>query len=283
MNIVILGGTGLVGSALQQRLSQKHHVSVCGRSVFESLETLTSHIQGRDLVIQLAGANIGKRWSKAYKQELFDSRINTTELLAQAIQTLENKPRVFCASAVGIYPQSNDCSAPWDETCTTPGHDFLAELGQAWEKASLSIVPQPVIFRFGVVLSPKGGALKEMLPAFQFGMGGPIGNGEQCFSWIHIDDLVNAFEWAIEQNDLHGIYNLTSPNPLKQKVFAKALGKALKRPAFMPLPEFMLKLMFGEGAEVLTSSLAVKPTRLKEAGFEFQFKTAAEALNNLLN
>ena len=283
MNIVILGGTGLVGGALNARLSQNHSVKTAGRSAFNSLNTLTKLIESADVIIQLSGANIGKRWSKAYKQELFDSRIKTTELLAQAIQQLDKKPRVFCASAVGIYPQSNDCSSPVDESCTSMGNDFLAQLGQAWETASLKIEPKPVIFRFGVVLSPSGGALKEMLPAFKFGMGGPIGSGQQCFSWVHINDLVDAFEWALENENAEGIYNLTSPNPLKQKDFAKALGKALNRPAFMPLPEFMLKLMFGEGAEVLTSSLAVKPTRLMDAGFKFQHPMIETALNDLMN
>ena len=285
MNITILGGTGLIGTALAEHLGAEHHVQTFGRAAFESLDTLKNAITGSQLVIQLSGANIGARWKKGYTQELMSSRIDTTQLLNEAIAQSEHKPeRVICASAIGFYPQNFNCEAPYDEQHTLPGEDFLANLSVQWEAEANNIAQQmpTLITRFGVVLSTKGGALQKMLPAFKLGLGGPVAGGQQCFSWIGIHDLCRAMEFVIAQPELDGVINLTAPQPLKQKDFATTLGKVLHRPAFLPLPEWQLKLMFGEGAQVLTHSAAVKPTRLLELGFQFESANAFAALEKVI-
>ncbi|CAN8142290.1 TIGR01777 family protein [uncultured Thiomicrorhabdus sp.] len=284
MNITILGGTGLVGSALQQQLRTQHRVTVFGRQVFRSPKTVMEAIADAELVIQLAGANIGARWNAIYKQEIWDSRIESTKMLGQALQKLDKTPRIICASAIGFYPQADDCSRHYSENHTQAGDDFLAKLSVAWEAEAQNLVDDEklVITRFGVVLSKQGGALAKMLPAFKFGLGGPVAGGQQCFSWIDIDDLCRAMQFIIERPELRGIFNLSAPNPLPQKQFANLLGKTLNRPTFMPLPLWQLKLMFGEGAQVLTHSSSVYPQRLLELGFEFRFADAESSLRHLL-
>ena len=167
---------------------------------------------------------------------------------------------------LAYYPQS-DCQHPYDEYAdpTPNGQHFLSDLSIAWEAASQTLVTNPedlIIFRFGVVLSTKGGALAKMLPAFKFGLGGPVAGGQQCFSWIHIEDLARGFLFAIDTPEMHGVYNLTSPQPLTQEAFGKTLANTLHRPFLIPLPAWQLKLMFGKGAQVLTHSSAVLPTKL---------------------
>lgn len=284
MKICILGGTGLVGQALKSKLNVQHQVTVAGRSAFASEQTLVETIKAANIIIQLSGANIGQRWSKGYKQQIWDSRIDTTHMLASAIAKLETPPeRVFCASAIGFYPETT-CDAPLDETCTTAGDNFLGKLSVAWEQAASKLASSEnlVITRFGVVLDKHQGALAKMLPAFKLGLGGPVAGGKQCFSWVHIDDLVKAYVFLINNPQLNGVFNLSAPQPLPQKTFAKILAKTLKRPAFVPLPLWQLKLIFGEGAQVLTHSSAVLPTKLQQAGFEFQHPDASNALKNLL-
>ncbi len=284
MNICILGGTGLVGQALKQRLSKTHQVQTYGRNAFDSEDTLLQSIHNAQLIIFLSGANIGQRWNKTYKQELWDSRIKTAQMLSKAIKKMETPPkRVFSTSAIGFYPET-DCHNPLDEHNTEPGNGFLAELSVAWEKEATTFCPPEnlVITRFGVVLDKSQGALAKMLPAFKLGLGGPVAGGKQCFSWVHIDDLVSAFEFFIAHPELNGVFNVTSPKPLTQHDFAKRLAKTLKRPCFLPLPLWQLKLMFGEGAQVLTHSSAVIPTRLQKEGFQFQFAEAEQALEDLL-
>lgn len=284
MKICILGGTGLVGQALKSKLNVQHNVTTVGRSAFNNEQELIAIIKDAQIIIQLSGANIGQRWSKGYKQQIWDSRVETTEMLASAIAKLDHPPkRVFCASAIGFYPENN-CDTPVDETCTTPGDNFLAELSVAWEQSASKLAPKEnlVITRFGVVLDKQQGALAKMLPAFKFGLGGPVAGGEQCFSWVHIDDLVNAYVFLINNPEWNGTFNITAPLPLAQKTFAKTLAKTLKRPCFVPLPLWQLKLIFGEGAQVLTHSSAVLPTKLQHKGFEFQYPDASSALKNLL-
>ncbi|MDG6777164.1 TIGR01777 family oxidoreductase [Thiomicrorhabdus sp. zzn3] len=281
-NIVILGGTGFVGRHLSQRLqSLGYLVNGYGREVFLSESALRTAVDGCDLLIMLAGANIGKRWTKAYKKALWDSRIGTNIQLAEVLKRCQTPPkRIVSASAVGIYPQAS-CDAPVDESCHEHDPGFLGRLGAAWEAASLALQPQPVIFRFGVVLG-RGGALSKMLPAFKLGLGGPVAGGEQCFSWVHIDDLVEAFLFVIKHPDMLGVYNVTSPVPVTNAEFGRALAETLNRPFWLPLPGWQLKLMFGEGAQVLMHSSAVVPSRLQEAGFEFTYSDVRFALQNLI-
>ena len=247
MKIVILGGTGLIGEALKENFILNHEVECFGREAFISFDTLLDAVKNCSLVIQLSGANISKRWSSSYKKEIWSSRVDATNLLASVIHSLPNKPKIICASAVGFYPES-DCKHPLNEMDNSPGNNFLAKLSVAWEAAAKSISRDTIIFRFGVVLSRKGGALKQMYLPYLFGFGGPIKGGNHCFSWVHMKDLIKAFEFILKRPDASGIYNLTSPQPIQQKYFGKVLAKALKRPFLVPLFEWQLKLLFGKGS-----------------------------------
>ncbi|AHF00643.1 hypothetical protein THIAE_01665 [Thiomicrospira aerophila AL3] len=284
MKIVILGGTGFVGRHLSRHLTEQgHQVTAQGRSAFKDLDHLTQLIDNQDVVIQLAGANIGERWNEAYKRELYDSRIATSELLQKALAKANTPPeRILAASAIGIYPQ-RPCGQPLDERCTDVDPGFLGHLGQAWEAANAQLTPAPLIMRFGVVLGLDGGALAKMLPAFRLGGGGPVAGGQQCFSWIHIDDLVAAISWALGQPTLSGAINFCAPEPLTQAAFGRTLAHALGRPFWLPMPEVALKILFGEGAQVLTHSSCVVPTRLTELGFKFTYPNATSAIKHLVS
>lgn len=283
MNILLLGGTGFVGRHLATALRQDgHQVTQAGRTAFRSLEHLTSLITNQQVIVQMSGANIGQRWNQSYKKQLYTSRIDTTALLARALQQLNSPPQqIIAVSAIGIYPQK-PCGEPVDENCNQVDAGFLGQLGQAWEQASQQLLPSPLIMRFGVVLGKDGGALQKMLPAFKLGLGGPVASGEQCFSWVHIDDLIAGFKWAINHPEQTGPINISAPHPLKQKDFARLLAKTLHRPYGLPMPEFMLKLIFGEGAQVLTHSSCVVPKRLQHTGFVFQYPDAESALAQIL-
>ena len=282
MKILILGGTGLIGGALERHLSTNHEVECVGRSAFVSQDVLNKLVQDRDLIIKLSGANIVKRWNSAYKQEIWDSRIVTGKQLKTSLDLLKSKPRIICASAVGFYPESS-CDKPFDESYKHPGTGFLSDLVVAWEKHSKNLSKDVLIFRFGVVLSVKGGALIQMLLPFKLGFGGPVAGGKQCFSWIHVDDLLKAFSYAIEHPDLQGVFNLTSPNPVTQGQFGKTLASLLHRPFLLPLFKWQIKLLFGEGSQVLTQGVSVIPTKLLQLGFKFDHAEVTSALKNIIS
>ena len=239
MKIVILGGTGLIGSSLKEDLLSNHEVEWFGREAFYSPNKLLSHLEGSDLVIQLSGSTISKRWTKKHLKEVWESRVDANNMLAKAIKLLTKKPRVICASGVGYYPESN-CENPLQETDNEPGNDYMAKLSIAWEDAAKSISTDVIILRFGVVLSRKGGALKKLYLPYFLGLGGPIKDGTSCFSWIHIKDLIKVFNFIMSKPDVSGIYNVTSPTPIQQKYFGRALARALKRPFIVPLFELSL-------------------------------------------
>ncbi|HSW63485.1 MAG TPA: TIGR01777 family oxidoreductase [Dissulfurispiraceae bacterium] len=282
MNVAMSGATGFVGTYLKNAFAaQGWTVSALGRDAFRSAETLREKLKAADIVVNLAGAPIAARWSDSYKKELYASRIDTTRALVSALAQLKNRPRLFIStSAIGVYPPDVEC----DEGSSGLAQDFLGRLAQDWEReashaAELGV--RTVIFRFGVVLG-SGGALAKMLMPFRLGIGGVIGDGRQPFSWVHIDDLGSAFLFVIGQERCSGIYNLTAPNPVSNKTFTKALGAALHRPAILPVPTFVLKMKFGEGADVLIKGQHVLPRRLLESGFTFRYPRIDEALKNLL-
>jgi len=208
MKIVILGGTGLIGQALQESFSKNHQVEVFNRTAFQSVKYLASIIDGSDFVIQLAGSTISKRWSEKIIEEMWQSRVNTNEMLSEAIKLISSKPRVICASGISFYAES-DCNDPKTED-DPQGEGYLTDLSIAVENAAKSISDDVTILRFGVVLSRNGGALEKLYWPYYFGFGGPIMNGNQCFSWIHIDDLVRAFHFLVNDSQSRGVYNVTS-------------------------------------------------------------------------
>ncbi len=247
-----------------------------------------------DLIINLSGENIGeKRWSEKQKENIIKSRVQSTLLLAKfcagrASQKENKKIRLFNASAIGIYanPQDTDKNS-YDESSeiSERPQTFLSQVAQSWEKAlePAEKAGVPVTkMRFSVVLSDQGGALGKMLPAFKFGLGGILGSGAQLFSWISLHDLVRAIIFLIDHPEITGPINLVAPEVLTQKVFAETLASVIKRPCFLKIPGWVLKLQFGEMAqELLLSGLSVKSKRLDQHGFIFEDKELKTALERI--
>ena len=279
MKIVILGGSGLIGKALAKNLSAAHDVHCLNRSAFKSVDVLFSLLNDCDLIIQLSGSTIAKRWTKKHLKEVWESRVDTTQMLSKAISMMNTEPRVMCASGVSFYPES-DCSNPYSEN-DSKGEGYLTELSVAWESAAKSISKDTLILRFGVVLSRSGGAFMKLYWPYFFGLGGPIASGNQCFSWIHIKDLVRAVNFILNNPKAKGVYNITAPEPIPQKVLGKALASALKRPFLVPLWEWQLKLLFGSGSQILTESISVIPKKILEEGFIFDYPDIKSAMDDL--
>jgi uncharacterized protein (TIGR01777 family) len=283
MQIALTGATGFIGSYLVDVFLEKNwKVTPIGRGDLAlSSKDLAKKIDGSEIIVNLAGANIVKRWTDAYKKELYSSRIATTGKLVEAMNQMSRKPRIFIStSAVGIY----DDRGRYSESDDNFADNYLAKIVKDWEKTALKARETnigTVIFRFGVVLG-KGGLLAKMLPSFKIGMGGTIGNGRQSFSWVHIEDLSRAYIFAVMHEELNGIYNLVSPNAVTNKVLTKTLGKILHRPAVLPVPVWILRLIFGEGAAAMSSGQNVIPERLLIAGFRFKFETIEHALRDLV-
>lgn len=293
MRIVVSGASGLIGSALVPHLNSHGHEVVRlvrrtarqGESTWDPARGVidASVIEGVDAVIHLSGAGIGdKRWSNSYKREILDSRVKSTKLLASVIAGAAKRPSVFLSgSAIGYYGARGD--EPLDET-STAGTGFLADVCKQWEDAAAGAGVRTVLLRTGIVLSPKGGALKKQLPLFRAGLGGKFGRGNQWQSWISIDDEVSAIEHLLTAN-VQGPVNLTAPAPVTNSSFAVTMGKVLRRPAMLPVPSFGPKLLLGaELADALLfTGQRVIPTALSASGFEFAHPTLEIALRALLN
>lgn len=298
MQYLITGGTGFIGSRLVHRLlSEGHQVVVLSRQpakdVRQQLSTRVKPVSSLsvvnpsmyfDAVINLAGEGIlDKRWTKARKKVLLDSRIGVTSELVDLIERMENKPGCFIsASAVGYY--GSFCSGePLDESAEV-GKGFAATLCYRWEQAVRRIEALGIrtcIVRLGVVLHPSGGALQRMLPVFRLALGGAIGSGRQIMSWIHMDDVLDALRYLVNHPETKGVFNVVSPEILTNKVFAKELGRAVRRPAIVTMPEYVLLLMLGESSQLLTGGAAVIPKRLQDTGFTFTYPNIRKALTSL--
>jgi uncharacterized protein (TIGR01777 family) len=242
-------------------------------------------LDGLDAVVHLAGRPIGsQRWTATEKQLIRESRVLSTERLVEQIIQLKNRPSLFLsASAVGIY---GDCADAVINERADVGKGFLAELARDWEQASRPLTDlgiRVVHARFGIVLSRRGGALEKMLPIFRWGLGGVLGSGKQFWSWISLDDCVSALLKLIQDKSMHGPYNLVSPQPVTNRQFTKTLGNIFKRPTFLPVPPFALRLGLGQMAdELLLTSCRAIPSRLQEAGFRFQDPDLSVCLSRLL-
>ncbi|WP_373071761.1 TIGR01777 family oxidoreductase [Sulfurimonas sp.] len=272
MKVALTGASGFVGSYLLERFTD---YVVIDRK--DSEDDILKKLDGVDVVFNLAGAPIIKRWSEPYKKTLILSRIDTTNKLVNAINKSDVK-HFISASAIGAYPDNEK----YDESYTEYADDFLGSLTKEWESEAIRCNKPTAIIRFGVILGSRGGALKQMLTPFKLGVGGIIGNGKMMTSWIDVYDLVNIYSFIIEHK-LTGVFNATSPNPVTNYEFTKTLGSVIHRPTFLPIPIFALKLMYGDGASALTGSKEVYPKALIDAGFEFQYKTIKDSLEHLLN
>ncbi|MCF6190247.1 MAG: TIGR01777 family oxidoreductase [Cocleimonas sp.] len=311
---LITGGSGFIGTQLiKQLLIEEHEVTVLTRDdvktlkLFENVmkssllpnqtsgkiqtiidlgELNSSNSSSFDVVINLAGQGIAdKRWSDSVKQQLLDSRINTTKALYDYLKDTLVKPDVVISgSALGYYGLHDD-DIKIDEHGKTDD-SFSSQLCVAWEKEAKHIEDLGIrtcFLRTGIVLGKNGGALSKMLPPFKFGLGGPMGSGKQWMSWIHMDDLIGIIRYVVKTESVTGAINATAPNPVTNKTFSSTLGQVLKRPAFIPMPAFVMKLMLGEMAEeLLLSGQRVVPDKIVKAGYQFQYPELKSAIKNLI-
>ncbi|MEM7592809.1 MAG: TIGR01777 family oxidoreductase [Cyanobacteria bacterium P01_A01_bin.83] len=304
MKIAVTGATGLVGSRLVAVLNQKgHQILVLTRnstkaqkvfpaSVYSNLEIVQysplesgnwqQSISGCDAVVNLAGEPIAERWSPQQKEAIMQSRQLGTRKLVEAIAMAESKPQVLVSgSAIGYYGTSE--TATFDETSNS-GNDFLAQVCQNWEAEAQKVTElgvRLVILRVGIVLA-NGGALGKMIGPFKMFAGGPIGSGRQWFSWIHRNDLVSLIVEAIEQPSMSGAYNATAPNPVRMGNLCQVLGEVLNRPSWLPVPDFVLELLLGDGAIVVLEGQQVLPKKTESSGFSFQYPQLKPALQEIV-
>ena len=298
MKIVIAGGSGFLGRPLAAALARDGNEIVVltrGSGAARGLAQLRSiawtpngetgpwaaEIDGAAALVNLAGEPIaGRRWSDAQKQRILESRVQATRSLVAAVRAAATPPPIFVSgSAVGYYGPLGDEVATED---TPPGSDFLAHVSVQWEAAATAAASartRLVCIRTGIVLEKDGGALPQMLPPFKVGAGGPVGSGRQYWPWIHRDDWIALVKWAIQTPAATGALNATAPNPVTNADFARALGRAMHRPAFMPAPAFALRLMLGEMADaLLLSGQRAVPAKAERLGFVFRYPQLDQAL-----
>ncbi len=297
MKIAISGIHGLIGSSLKDFfLKNGHQVNEISRhrggkkssNIFIDLKrdyVDSEALEGHDIIIHLAGANISRSWSASYKKEILESRVRSTNILVNAIKGINSRPKIFlCASAVGYYG-THDPEIIVNER-NLSGLGFLADVCQEWENASADLIllgVRLVHMRFGVVLSKKGGALAKMKIPFYCGLGGRLGSGSQKMSWIAIDEIPRIIEFIVGNDKISGAVNFVSPHTVTNHQFTKILGSVIHRPTFLPFPGFVLKVLLGEmGQKLLLEGVHVTPQVLLDAGYRFEYPDLKEALQKVL-
>jgi uncharacterized protein (TIGR01777 family) len=299
MNYFITGGLGFVGRHLSEFLLKdgnrvtavglRKHPDIIDHPDFRYLAADTTEpgswqevLSDHQVIINLAGKSVFKRWSEDYKKQIYDSRILTTRNLVRALPA--DPQIVFCStSAVGYYGSRGDDILTEE---SAPAEDFLAEVSQSWEQEALQARTKGirvVLPRFGIVLDRDGGAIAKMIPAFRCFVGGPLGSGRQWFPWIHMHDLLYAYKFVITKQKLSGPVNFCAPQPARNRELATKLGAALDRPAFMRVPAFMIKLILGEFGKSLLNSQRAVPAKLRELGYKFTYPDLASALDEILH
>jgi hypothetical protein len=300
--IVVTGATGFIGKKLVEEFVKRNdEVIVFSRNVknaksifpnakecvewdYRNPEPWKSNLENSDAVIHLAGINLfAKRWNDDFKKSVIESRQLSTKNLVDAIKSCKNKPEVFIsASGIGYY---GDCGDNILTEESSAGNDFLANVCKVWESEARKVEQlgvRSVQIRTGLVLSPEDGALKQLLPPFKYFIGGPLGDGKQWASWLHVDDIVGIYLHAIDNPKLSGAVNAASLNPIRMKEFANTLGQVLNRPSLFPIPKFVIKIIVGEAAEVVLASQRIDVKKLIEGGYKFKFENFEEALRDLL-
>ncbi len=297
MKILISGSTGLVGSSLLFHLGSKGHnvLSLVRRTPSNPSQILWNppasgpaleSLEGLDAVVHLAGESIASgRWTASKKKAIHDSRVLGTRLLSEAIAVMKTPPKVFVsASAIGYY---GDRGSEILREGSAPGAGFLPDVCKAWEAATSALSDKGVRVvhaRFGVILSTEGGALRQMLVPFKLGVGGNLGAGTQYMSWIALDDVLDAIQFALSAESCRGAMNVVSPHPVTNAEYTKTLGRVLGRPTVFPMPAFAARLAFGEMAEaLLLASTRVQPAVLEQSRFHFKWPDLEGALRHLLN
>ncbi|MCI5161704.1 MAG: TIGR01777 family protein [Candidatus Electrothrix sp. AX5] len=293
MNILISGASGLIGTEVARSLTEQgHSIFALNRNIkrtpywdVEQKIVQLGKDDRIDVVVHLAGENVARgRWTAEKKERILQSRVEGTRLLAEFFAAAVYKPRLMIsASAIGFYGERGD--EELDEG-SRKGTGFLSDVSQAWEEATLPAAEagiRVVNTRFGMVLSPNGGALAKMLPPFRMGLGGVVGDGSQHMSWVSIHDVAHIFQYIIEHEGLHGPVNIVAPHPVTNQQFTRVLGDMLRRPAFFPVPKFFLSLFLGEMAqELLFASTRVYPRKLQNSGYVFVRPDLESALESLL-
>ncbi len=298
MRVTVTGATGRVGRHLVAALKQRgDEVAALSRDPDRATELLgveafawnikedaapKQALTGRDAIVHLAGEDVGQRWSAKVKAEILDSRVRGTRNIVHTIFDTTPRPKaLICASASGYYGARKDEIV--DESAG-PGSDWLAEVVARWERQAetAKIGTRTVVVRTGIVLDAHGGALKRMLPPFKAGIGGPIGSGKQYVPWIHLDDLVGIYLAAIDNPTFQGPINACAPEPVTNKAFARALGRALRRPAVAPVPGFALKLLYGAMSQIVLTGQRMVPARAAELPYEFKHPDLDEALRSTI-
>jgi uncharacterized protein (TIGR01777 family) len=300
VRVLIAGGSGLIGTALAESLARDGHEAVVlsrdptrhrlppgVRAAGWNAHTLGAWVESEmapaDAVVTLAGESIFGRWTAAKKRRLYASRVDTSRLIADAIAAASRRPRVLLqGSAIGYYGDTGDREV--DES-SLPGDDFLARLTVDWEAASAAVerlgVRRPIA-RTSIVLSRRGGALGKLRRVYCAFLGGPVGNGRQWMPWIHVTDEVAALRFLLDAPDATGPFDLVSPEPARNADFGRAVGRALRRPSFLPVPAFALRLVFGELADSLVGGTRAAPRRLLALGYRFRFPQLDRALRDAL-
>jgi uncharacterized protein len=297
LHVAVTGASGLIGAALVSRLtSEGHRVSRLVRRTAgpgeiswdpaaRSLDPAA--LEGADAVVHLSGENVGARWTTERKARIRSSRVASTRLLSETLAGLQRTPEVLVsASAVGIYGDRGDEVLTEESPPGNPDRDFLVSVTREWEKAAEPARVEGIRVvhpRFGVVLSPAGGALGKMLLPFRLGLGARLGSGRQWMSWISIDDAVQALQQALVDTSLQGPINVTAPEPLSNRNFTRTLARVLSRPALFAVPEWALRLALGDMAEgTILSSIRAVPARLLQAGYRFGQPDLESALRHVL-
>ncbi|SMO39025.1 hypothetical protein SAMN06265379_101453 [Saccharicrinis carchari] len=284
MKVCLTGGTGFIGSRLSQLFKDNNIqvVHITRVDLKKGPKAIAQKVEGAGVVINLAGSPILKRWTEPNKQTIRDSRVETTKKLVEAILMVQNKPSmVMSASAVGIY----DTVYEHDEFSDRLGKDFLASVCMEWEAALAPLLKTDIkltVLRLGIVLDRQEGALAKMITPFKLGLGTVVGDGTQPFPCIHINDLLSAVWYILNHPKSSGIYNLVAPEMVSNHYFSKTLGKKLHRPVILRAYSFILKLLLGEGANALLKGQKVRPRRLLELGYPFQFPTIDSILQDLV-
>jgi uncharacterized protein len=286
MKIALSGYRGLIGSTLEEELTKEAHEII--RLKRELLydhkgNTLISQLSGVDVVIHLSGSPILKRWNEKNRKEIYDSRIATTANLIAAIKALptEKRPKIFIsASAIGIY-QSGQVHS--ENSKNIAGH-FAAQVIRDWEQASESLPTnvRRIVFRIGLVIDKNSQLIKQLKLPFMLFAGGPIGNGNQPFPFIHLRDVTGAIRWSLKNENVKGIYNLVSPEQLTNRQFSKKFGQKLNRPSWFPVPKLPLKILFGQAAQLVYESPGVIPERLINEKYPYKYPDIESTLNSFL-
>jgi uncharacterized protein (TIGR01777 family) len=297
MRVAIAGGTGFIGSALTEALLKRNdEVTIISRSnaneplersgitriTWTQLEAAPALLEGMDAIVNLTGESINQRWTAAAKQRVMDSRTTAAARISKLLLALENKPPlVINASGISAYGISSteifDESSPFNVT------DFLSEVVQRWEQAADAIPAERLVkLRVGVVLDKKAGAFPLMALPYRLFGGGKIGSGKQWLSWIHLEDMIRLIVFIIDNDQIRGPVNGSSPDPVTNEVFGRAIGKAMGRPHWFPVPAFLMRLLFGEMSTLLLDGQRALPRKALDHGFTFRFPTVDSAMNDLV-